>query len=255
MRIVFATTRGAGHLGPLIPFAHARVRAGHEVLVAGPGSVGALARRAGLPFRPVGEPPPERVAAAWAPVWSYATAPGAAHVIGELFIGLHARVARPGMLAAIEDFRADLVVRETCEFASVVAAERLAVPVAQVGIHLTATTDTGDGLIALAAPALAAFRAEAGLVPDPTGEALRRAPVFTQAPRSLEDPEFAEPARVRRVRAADPVSGAAFPAWGSARTTRSCTSPSAPRRRGRRGSPTSIARPSTRSWRCPSACS
>ena len=35
MRIVFATTRGAGHLGPLIPIARACMRAGHDVLVAG----------------------------------------------------------------------------------------------------------------------------------------------------------------------------------------------------------------------------
>jgi hypothetical protein len=32
VRILFATTRGAGHLGPLVPFAQAAERAGHEVL-------------------------------------------------------------------------------------------------------------------------------------------------------------------------------------------------------------------------------
>ena len=42
------------------------------------------------------------------------------------------------MLAAVEDWRPDLIVRETCEFASCVAAERFGVPLAQVGIHLDA---------------------------------------------------------------------------------------------------------------------
>ncbi len=36
MRVLFASTSGAGHLGPLIPFATAIRRAGHEILVAAP---------------------------------------------------------------------------------------------------------------------------------------------------------------------------------------------------------------------------
>jgi hypothetical protein len=31
MRLLFATTRGAGHVGPLVPFARAAVAAGHDV--------------------------------------------------------------------------------------------------------------------------------------------------------------------------------------------------------------------------------
>ena len=97
MRILFATTRGAGHVGPLIPFARAAVAAGHDVLVAGPGSAAALVRRAGLSFAAVGEPPRAEVERAWAPVWSPATSPGMARVVQELFIGLHARAALPGI--------------------------------------------------------------------------------------------------------------------------------------------------------------
>ena len=59
-------------------------------------------------------------------------------MIRELFIGLDARAALPGMLAAVEDWRPDVIVRETCEFASCVAAERFGVPLVQVGIHLDA---------------------------------------------------------------------------------------------------------------------
>ena len=36
MRLLVATTRGAGHVGPLIPFARAAQRAGHQVLFAAP---------------------------------------------------------------------------------------------------------------------------------------------------------------------------------------------------------------------------
>jgi hypothetical protein len=128
------------------------VLAGHDVIVAAPGAAESLIRRAGLGFVPV-EDAPDR-AAAWAPVFARDEAPGAAYVIGELFIGLDARAALPGMLAAVEDWRPDLIVRETCEFASCVAAERFGVPLAQVGIHLDAHTDVSPQLLAIARPAL-----------------------------------------------------------------------------------------------------
>ena len=59
MRFLFATTRGAGHFGPLIPFAHACRRAGHQVLVAGHDGAAPLAADAGLRFWPVAEPSAE----------------------------------------------------------------------------------------------------------------------------------------------------------------------------------------------------
>jgi UDP:flavonoid glycosyltransferase YjiC (YdhE family) len=186
VRMLFATTRGAGHVGPLVPFAHACLRAGHDVVVAGPPASDPLVRRANLPFLAVGEPPDR--AAAWAPVFAPGEAPGADYVIRELFIGLDARAALPGMLLAVEAWRPDVIVRETCEFASCVAAERFGIPLVQVGIHLDALTDADPGLLALAAPALR----ELGLEDV---DALARTPVVTCAP-------FGEvPARVNRYRA------------------------------------------------------
>ena len=69
--------------------------------------------------------------------------PGAPFVIAELFVGLDARAALPGMLALTEEWRPDLIVRETCEFASAVAAEQFDVPLVDIGIHLDAGTDAG----------------------------------------------------------------------------------------------------------------
>jgi hypothetical protein len=88
-----------GHLGPLVPFARACVRAGHEVLVAA--------------APPVFSMPPER---------------REEHVIREIFAGCHARAALPGTLATIEEWGPDVVVRESCEFSAAIAAERLGVP-------------------------------------------------------------------------------------------------------------------------------
>jgi hypothetical protein len=50
MRVLFSTTRGAGHFNPRVPFVRACVGAGHEVLVTGAARVGPQAERAGLPF-------------------------------------------------------------------------------------------------------------------------------------------------------------------------------------------------------------
>ena len=214
MRFLFATTRGAGHVGPLIPFARAAAAAGHAVLVAGPGSAGSLVRRAGLPFAAVGEPPPEHAARAWAPVWSPETSPGMAAVVQELFIGLHARRALPAMLAVVREWRPDVVVRETLEFASALAAERCDVPQVRVGIHLDARTDADGRLLGVAVPALDALRPEIGLAPDPHAVAIARSPVLTLAPASTSGPLDDAPTQLLRFRDAAPAPVAQLSAWG-----------------------------------------
>jgi UDP:flavonoid glycosyltransferase YjiC (YdhE family) len=176
VRVLFATTRGAGHFGPLAPFAHACRRAGHDVVVAGPPSVAKLVARAGLSFLPVPEAPAATVDEAFAPVWSQSASVD--HVVQDLFIGLHARTALPGMLATVRDWRPDVVVRETMEFASALAAEEHGVPQVRVGVHLASRVDSAGVLEAIAAPALGV-----------DAERLRDSPLLTRAPASLNDPD------------------------------------------------------------------
>ncbi|RKQ90710.1 MGT family glycosyltransferase [Solirubrobacter pauli] len=187
MRILFASTPGAGHVGPLLPFARAARAAGHEVLLA---AAGPAAQRTGLPVLTLPEAPGR--ARAWAPVFT-ADAPGVVHVVQELFIGLDAAAALPGMLAAVEAFAPDVIVRETCEFASAVAAERFGVPVVQVGVHLDTATDTSEALLAVAEPAVRSL----GLR-DPAR--LLESPVLTLVPPSLSAPS----PRLRHFRTAVP---------------------------------------------------
>lgn len=200
MRVLFATTRGAGHLGPLVPLAEACVRRGHEVLVVGPVSAAALATRSRLPYRSVPEPPARQLADAYAPVWSRASSPGAEYVIRELFVGLQARTSLFGMMATVAEWRPDVIVRESCEFASMVAAERFGVPQVQFGIHLSAQIDADELFLTAASTAVDELRALVGVAPDPGAERARRVPIFTHAPRSLDDPAAPAPVRVRRFR-------------------------------------------------------
>ena len=209
MRILFATTRGAGHVGPLIPFARAAVAAGHDVLFAGPGSAGRAVRRGGFAFAAVGEPSAAEAERAWAPVWSKETTPGMAVVVQDLFIGLHARTAMPRMLDATVRFRPDVVVRETLEFSSALVAERLAIPQIRVGVHLDSDTDADPRLLGVAIPALDALRPELGLAPDPEATAIRDSPVLTLAPASTSGT-----APALRFRDAEPDVQAELPRWG-----------------------------------------
>ena len=68
MRILLATTNATGHFAPLVPVARACLRTGHDLLVAGPAGAERLVRDAGLPFRAIGEPSPDAIAAARAPM-------------------------------------------------------------------------------------------------------------------------------------------------------------------------------------------
>jgi UDP:flavonoid glycosyltransferase YjiC (YdhE family) len=54
MRVLFSSTRGAGHLQPLLPYAHALEAHGHEVKIAGPVDIAETLSAAGLTHVPFG---------------------------------------------------------------------------------------------------------------------------------------------------------------------------------------------------------
>jgi UDP:flavonoid glycosyltransferase YjiC (YdhE family) len=58
VRALFSSTRGAGHFNPLLPFARAFERAGHQVLFAGPPDLAAAVEAAGFRFWRF-DPPPD----------------------------------------------------------------------------------------------------------------------------------------------------------------------------------------------------
>jgi UDP:flavonoid glycosyltransferase YjiC (YdhE family) len=212
VRVLFATTRGAGHFGPLVPFARACEKAGHEVLVAGAPSLRPHVERAGLSLAPVDEPPDESLDPIWERVRAAAPDDADRIVLDEIFAGEFARSALPKMLATMRDWRPDVVLYETCEFASLVAAEHLGVPRLQVSVFLAAGEKVD--LSILDAP-VERLRTEAGLRRDPRMPPFWAEPYVTMAPRSLEAPSMSPPAGTRRYR--EPA-GPALPLpdwWGA----------------------------------------
>jgi UDP:flavonoid glycosyltransferase YjiC (YdhE family) len=195
MRVLMTTRGSSGHLLPLAPFGHAFLRAGHDVLVAAQHQHRGNVERAGLPFAPVGDPPEHE----WMPLmaeFAHLSHDAAnARMIGEFFAGIDVRAALPALRAIVEDWQPDVVVRETCEFASTLVAEARGIPVARVGLGLA---DLEELAIRVAAATVDGHRAAAGLPPDPAGDRLRDTPWLTMVPASLDGATAATPAAVHR---------------------------------------------------------
>jgi len=192
MRILFSSTSGAGHLGPLVPYAQALARLGHEVRVSAPEGASAALQRAGLVHARVSDPSDEESKAFWARLDAAKGDDAVALGFREGFSGVLARSAMPALQQTIGAWRPDLIVRESAEFAALVAAERAAVPHACVAVHsgrfeAWASTHVIESLDAL--------RGVAGLGPD-GGAALRAEQVFTAFPASLDGDAAAAGGRV-----------------------------------------------------------
>ena len=95
------TKAGAGHFGPLIPFARAFQRAGADVLIAAPREAAAMVRAVGLPVWAFDVPPAQERDAIFAEVRGKNTdGLTAKRVVGDVFARIDARAAFPGILAA-----------------------------------------------------------------------------------------------------------------------------------------------------------
>jgi hypothetical protein len=138
MRVLVSTTAGAGHFGPLRPFARALSDAGHDVLVAAPASFAAAVGRAGFDHHPLADSDPDELGKVFGGLAGASNDEGNAIVIRDVFARIDARAALPGMTEVVDRWRPDLVVRETAEFASYAVADAAGIPHVQVAVGLTA---------------------------------------------------------------------------------------------------------------------
>lgn len=186
MRVLFSTTAGSGHFGPLVPFARACRGVGHEVKVAAPASFASAVLGAGLSHAPFADVPPEIMGPVFGRLPTLSFEEANATVMVEIFGRLDAQAALPVLTEVITSWQPDIVVREPCEFSSLVAAERAGIPQVQVAIGMGQFT--GSFLQLLAAP-LAELSVLAGL---PEGRALRAMSTtagFTTVPAVLDGEE------------------------------------------------------------------
>ncbi|WP_156024552.1 glycosyltransferase [Smaragdicoccus niigatensis] len=122
MRILFSTTAGEGHFGPMVPFARSAVDAGHEVAVAAPESFASSIASSGLKHLPVDDVPGHLIGAVMRQLPTLPREEANKLVVGEVFGRLDTQFALPKMRQIFRDFQPDVVLREPAEFASAVAA-------------------------------------------------------------------------------------------------------------------------------------
>ncbi|MFE7621169.1 glycosyltransferase [Streptomyces sp. NPDC057496] len=176
MRVLFASTRGSGHFHPLVPLIDACTARGDDVLVVAPPALEVLLASRKQPYRIGREPDPEELAGIMTRVLTLAPDDGVSLMVREVFGRLCTAAMLPATEEACRDWRPDLVLHETFEFASVVAAERHGIPHARVAVSAAGFTASTDPFLA---PVL-----------DPYGPGIVRrlleSPYLTRLPASLD---------------------------------------------------------------------
>jgi glycosyltransferase len=215
--VLFSTTAGAGHFGPLVPFARACQSAGHEVLVSAPASFASSVGAASLEHAPFADVPPEVLGAVFGRLPSVPREEANAIVIGEVFGRLDAQAALAGVSATVDEWRPDVVVREPTEFASWVAAEKAGVPQAVVAIGVAAMDEVARPMLV---EPLAELRVLAGLEEDPQLAGLGALPSFSMVPPTFDGDDARRAGAVQRFRKPlDGAPGGRLPAsWGDPET-------------------------------------
>ena len=207
MRVLAASTAGEGHFEPMVPFVRACMTAGHQVRVAAPGSFGGVVERAGFEHLPLPDADPDELGAVFGRLPAMTFGEANATVVREVFAGIDARSTLPAMDEAIASWRPDLVLRESAEFSSYVAAERHGVTHVEVSPALA-------GLMAWALPLvdepLRALGARRG------SDGLWDAPVLSPVPLGVEGPDTLGRRAIHRFRyEATTATGTGLPGpWG-----------------------------------------
>lgn len=200
MRILFTFIGGAGHFHPLVPIARAAQAAGHDVAVAGGGTMVETIQAAGFTAFPTSERRPPRPRS-MPPLESVDLA-REERVLRDSFAGIGARRHTAVLPDIVREWDPDVLVRDEVDFGAALVAELLGIPCAVV-LVLAAGSFVRKGLIG---GPLHELRAELGLPPDPTLSVLDRDLVLSPFPPSFRSPAFPLPDTAFSYRSMDPVS-------------------------------------------------
>jgi len=135
MRILFTSTKGEGHIRPLLPYAKAVAALGHEVLVAAPEVCAPIVAKAGLEHHVFDNLSGEELEAIWAPHRGVRGDDMMKIALPKMFAGPTARKSMPRLREAVETWRPDVIVRESLEYAGLALAETHGIPHARVNVH------------------------------------------------------------------------------------------------------------------------
>jgi UDP:flavonoid glycosyltransferase YjiC (YdhE family) len=187
MRVLIASGPGAGHVTPLLAFVDALAGRGDEVLLVVAPELAATAAATGQPYRLGARPPADVLDPLWARF--EVAPPSEAAVIAnrEIFGRLNTAAMLPAMEDAFASWRPEVVLREPCEYASAITAQRAGLAHAQVGISQAAIEASATELVA---PALEPYG-------DDVVPGLLAAPYLTRFPAALDPSPYAVTWRYR----------------------------------------------------------
>jgi UDP:flavonoid glycosyltransferase YjiC (YdhE family) len=178
---------GQGHLIPLSEVGRAIERAGQDVLLLVPPALARSAEETGLHHRVGDEPPREFVDEIWRRIRDGPASAVAGLIDRELFAGRCTEAMLPVARAVRDEWRPQLVVRETCEYASAVVAHDAGIAQAQVGISLA---EIEFDVLTMVAPILDRFASG-------VAAAIAAAPYLTSFPPSLDHSPWSDSRRFR----------------------------------------------------------
>lgn len=192
MRVLLGCSLGGvGHLTPVVAAARAVGAIGHDSIVLVPPSLAAAAAQAGVEVS-VGAQPPQEVVD---DVWRRVRAGPPEAVVGLIDRELFAERCTDAMLEAAcrlcREWRPQVVIRESCEYATAVVAHQAGIADSQLGISQAAIDHQ---VLEMVAPAL--DRRARGLA-----AAVAAAPYVTSFPASLDPSPWARTIRFRVPRA------------------------------------------------------
>jgi len=185
VRVLVASTAGAGHFNPLVPFIDALARRGDQVLIVVPPELKATVEVVGTPFRVGAAPPRPEWDAIWGRVPTVSPQEMAVLVNREIFGRLCTAAMLPAVDEAVADWSPDLLLREPCEYSSAVVADRRRIPHAQVAVS---QAEIEAGALDLVAPVLERY--SGGIM-----QRIRAAPYLSRFPVALDPSPFADTRR------------------------------------------------------------
>lgn len=188
MRILFSFTGGNGHFVPMISVARATEAAGHTIAFGCGPSMAPAVKAAGFDVFPLGTPstdgPPERY-----PLRPIDLARDYQE-FRDKFVQREGAIRAPLTMELCAEWQPDLLVIEECDFGSIIAAERLGLPYANLLVTAAGSFVRAE----VVGEALNELRAAHDLPPDPELEMLRRYLVLSPFPPSFRDPAYRLPA-------------------------------------------------------------
>ena len=182
LRILFASGAGVGHLRPLLPLARALRARGCDIRIAAPPNLSSMIANEGLIHFVTDLPAQQDVQPILERAYSKPYRERNEIIFSESFAGTSLRAALPKMQKAINEWQPDLLIRESIEYSSLVAAEVSGIPHMRVEVLNAFSEDAtiGDTLIAIDTA-----RSSAGLEPD-HGAAIDREPAFSSFPEAID---------------------------------------------------------------------